>query len=176
MVFPVYQPRDAGGVPDVDPPFVHGDERATLTASLDYLRSRIVDKLAGVDEVSLRASTLPSGTTLYWLGTHMSAVEINQFQRIIAGRPDSALIPPPPPPPDEDDLTQVLARYEAACDESRRILDGCADLDQLCAGSSRRTGNRPTVRWVLVHMIEETARHAGHLDILREQIDGATGR
>jgi hypothetical protein len=163
-------------VPDVDPPHVEGDERATLTASLDYLRSRVVEKLVGVDEVNLRVSTVPSGTTMYWLGTHMSAVEINQFQRIIAGRPDSQLLPPAPPPPDEDDLTQVLARYTTACEESRRILDACADLDQLAAGVSRRTGNRPTVRWVLVHMIEETARHAGHLDILREQADGSIGR
>jgi hypothetical protein len=163
-------------VPDVGPPQVDGDERATLSASLDYLRSRFAEKLAGVDPVSLHASALASGTTLYWLGTHMSAVEINQFQRIIAGRPDGELVPPPPPPPDEDDLARVLSRYAAACEESRRILAACPDLNRIVAGVDRRTGKRPTVRWVLVHMIEETARHAGHLDILREQIDGSTGR
>lgn len=158
------------------PPQVRGDERTVLTTSLDYLRARVVEKLAGVEYAALHASTLPSGTSMYWLGTHMSAVEINQFQRIIAGRADADLVPPRPPPPSEDTLAQVLARYERACHESRSILSDFPKLDSIARGVDHRTGERPSIRWVLVHMIEETARHAGHLDILREQIDGATGR
>lgn len=163
-------------MPDVGPPVVDGNERDTLLASLDYLRSRVVDKLTGIDERRWREPAVASGTSLYWLGTHMAAVEINQFQRIIAGRSESDLVPPPPPPPDQDTVEHLLDRYRTACDESRLIVDQHWDINQVSAGIDRRTGSRPTVRWVLVHMIEETARHAGHLDIIREQLDGSIGR
>ena len=161
---------------DVPPPSTAGDERTTLVACLDYLRDRIVAKLDGVDEVSARRSSLPSGTTIYWLGTHMSAVELNQFQRVLDGWADADLIPPRPPPSAEDRMADVLSRYRVACAESRRVLATFDDLDTAGRGVDRRRGEQRTARWVLVRVIEETARHAGHLDILREWLDGSTGR
>lgn len=161
---------------DIGPPAIDGGERETLVAFLDYLRARVLEKLSDIDEGSSRERCVPSGTSLYWLGTHMAAVEINQFQRVLDGRDEGRLVPPPPPPPENDRMPDVLDRYRAACAESRRILSTFDDLGAMGDGADRRTGDRRTVRWVLTHMIEETARHAGHLDILREQFDGRTGR
>lgn len=163
-------------VTDIPPPSLDGDERAMLNGFLDYLRSRVAAKLSGVDDDLARRPQVSSGTSIYWLGTHMSAIELNQFQRILDGRPDDQLVPPAPPPPDEDRMSEVLARYDTACRESRSILAGFDDLGTLSNGVDRRTGERRTVRWVMTHMIEETARHLGHLDILREQADESTGR
>lgn len=157
------------------PPSDDSDERTTLTAFLEYLRGCIVAKLEGVDDDGSKQSPLPSGTSIYWLGTHMAAVEINQFQRILAGRSPEAIVPPAPPAPDVDTMQAVVDRYQTACAESRRILASFNELDAMGRGVGRR-GDRRNVRWVLTHMIEETARHAGHLDILREELDGSTGR
>jgi len=68
-----------------------------------------------------------------------------------------------------DSLEAIIADYESACDESRAVC-ATASLDDLCAG-----GDGQSLRWLYLHMIEETARHAGHIDILREQLDGFTG-
>jgi hypothetical protein len=156
------------------PPPDDSDERSTLTAFLEYLRDCVVSKLEGADDKGSLESALPSGTSIYWLGTHMAAVEINQFQRILDGRSVDEIVPPPPPP-DVDTMQAVVDRYQAACAESRRILASFDDLGAMGRGVGRK-GDRRNVRWVLTHMIEETARHAGHLDILREELDGATGR
>lgn len=160
---------------DIGPPATDGSELETLFAFLDYLRERVLKKLADVDDDTAREQLVPSGTSLYWLGIHMAAVEINQFQRVLDGRDETRLVPPPPPQ-DSDRMPDVLARYRTACGESRRILSKFDDLGELGRGVDRRTGDRRTVRWVLTHIIEETARHAGHLDNLREQLDGRTGR
>jgi hypothetical protein len=69
----------------------------------------------------------------------------------------------------------VLASYREAIADANAIIDTCEDLSQPAPRSARPQA-APTMRWILVHMIEETGRHAGHADILREQIDGATGR
>jgi hypothetical protein len=68
----------------------------------------------------------------------------------------------------------VLDLYLAECERSRKVVAG-GTADQLSARSDERTGERFTLRWVVAHMIEETGRHAGHADILRELIDGQTG-
>lgn len=160
---------------DQIPPPDDSDERTTLTAFLEYLRGCIVTKLEGVGDKDSKEPHLPSGTSIYWLGTHMAAVEINQFQRILDGRSAEEIVPHPPPAPDLDTMRAVVDRYQTVCTESRRILASFDDLGAMGRGVGR-TGDRRNVRWVLTHMIEETARHAGHLDILREELDGSTGR
>ena len=69
----------------------------------------------------------------------------------------------------------MLAAYRVAVAEANTVIEACADLTQPTPRSAR-PGSAPSMRWLLTHMIEETARHAGHADILREQIDGAPGR
>ena len=74
-----------------------------------------------------------------------------------------------------DTVASVLAAYRAAVRRANDVIATCADLDKPGVRSLRETAP-PSMRWVLVHMIEETARHAGHADILREQLDGSIGR
>jgi hypothetical protein len=68
----------------------------------------------------------------------------------------------------------VIAAYQAECAQSRRVVDAATTLDELSAHRSEVYGH-VSLRWVLVHLLEETARHAGHLDIMRETLDGQTG-
>ncbi|MFE2652567.1 DUF664 domain-containing protein, partial [Streptomyces sp. NPDC059346] len=70
----------------------------------------------------------------------------------------------------------LLAAYRSATERSNEIIERCGDLSRPCARAAGTAGAVRSMRWVLVHMIEETARHAGHADILREQADGSTGR
>lgn len=74
----------------------------------------------------------------------------------------------------DDDPADLLALYEAACERSQAAVAAVGDLDALAANPSRRHGN-VCLRWIMLHMIEETARHNGHADLLREAVDGATG-
>ena len=106
---------------------------------------------------------------------HLSEVEREWFQVVLAGRAED---PPGAPPPDggwtlgsDDTAESLLARYERACEASRRIASGFS-LDD-CVPHPRL--GQVSLRWIYVHMIEESARHVGHADILREQTDGATG-
>jgi len=69
---------------------------------------------------------------------------------------------------------QLQSRYREACDRSRHVVSNAAGLDQLSIGSLRN-GRHFSLRWVLLHLVEETARHAGHADFLREAIDGTVG-
>ena len=69
---------------------------------------------------------------------------------------------------------QLRSRYREACERSRHVAATAADLDRLSV-RPLRDGRRFTLRWVLLHLIEETARHAGHADLLREAIDGTVG-
>ena len=75
----------------------------------------------------------------------------------------------------DDEVADLLALYEQACAASRTIVAAASSLDQLSVRPSPRTGEQYSLRWIVVHMIEETARHNGHADLLRESIDGATG-
>jgi uncharacterized damage-inducible protein DinB len=154
-----------------------GTEREVLEAFLDGHREVVKRKVLGLSEMDARRSLVPSLTTLAGLLNHLSAVERSWFQRTLAQRPaeeieansrgdnDSWAVR------DEESIEDLIAEYDAACGESRRIAAGF-DLDD--AVPHRRLG-RVSLRWIYVHMIEETARHAGHADILREQTDGATG-
>ena len=73
-----------------------------------------------------------------------------------------------------DTVDSVIAEYRQACEQSRHVVSLAATLDDLSVRADEYRGH-VSLRWVLVHMIEETARHAGHLDIMRETIDGRTG-
>ena len=159
-------------MPDRRTPFVNTGERETLVGFLDYLRESVAIKAGGLPEDEARRALVPSGTSLLGLVKHLTMVEVAWFQWTFAGLD----VPIPPVEVDPHDTTaSALADYRAAVDHSNAIVAGLADLSVL--GARKGTApERMSMRWLLVHMIEETGRHAGHADILREQIDGATGR
>ncbi|MGP3968787.1 DinB family protein [Streptomyces sp. 6N223] len=169
--------------PQPDPPLAPdelagtGGEREVLEAFLDFYRGVLVRKASGLSEADARRRLVPSMTTLAGLVKHATGVERGWFQRRWAGRSDAEIGGHVGGREDswelgEDETVPALvAEYERACEESRRIAAGSA-LDE--SVPHPRLG-RVSLRWIYVHMIEETARHAGHADILREQIDGATG-
>jgi uncharacterized damage-inducible protein DinB len=149
---------------------LHGDERETLQALLQYQRESLIRKVSGVEEESARSSPVGSGTTLLWLMTHMARAEslwiLYRFAGRDADRPDDIA-------GSAESLVGAVEQYRRTSQRVDEVV-AAASLDELC----RDVGDETPVnlRWVLLHLLEETARHAGHADILRELIDGQTGR
>jgi hypothetical protein len=114
-----------------------------------------------------------SGTSLIGLVKHLVMVELGWFVWSFRGQ-DLELTPKYQQVVPDDTVEDVVKMYRSACSQANEAVAD-ADLEQRAA-RTRREMELPTLRWIFVHMIEETARHAGHADILREQIDGATGR
>jgi uncharacterized damage-inducible protein DinB len=152
------------------------DEKESLHVSLDRHRDVVLWKLDGLDDEQLRRAMTPSGTNLLGLVKHLASVEYGWFCRTFGREHDE--IPFNEGDPDADmraaphettsDIVEYYGRARAAAD---RVIDEL-DLDDV---GTAWYGDTVSMRWVLIHMIEETARHAGHLDIMRELIDGATG-
>ena len=166
-----------------DPPD-SGSERDLLTAYLDYQRDTILLKTEGLTTEQLARPILSSSLTLAGLLNHLALVEDTWFRVRFAGLPDHQLWAGHDWDSDPDyefrtavDLAhgELRARYADACARSREVVAAAASLDALSVGTSSRTGNRWDLRWILLHLIEETARHAGHADLLREAVDGVTG-
>jgi Protein of unknown function (DUF664) len=169
--------------PGPDPPLAAdelvatGTEREVLEAFLDFHREVLVRKVSGVSEQQARYRRVPSRTTLAGLVKHMTGVERGWFQHVLAGRPAEQIGANVGGGDDSWELAEdetvesLVGEYRRTCAQSRRTAAGFA-LDD--AVPQRRLG-RVSLRWIYVHMIEETARHVGHADILREQTDGATG-
>jgi uncharacterized damage-inducible protein DinB len=155
---------------------VSGDEKQVLAGFLDHYRKVLLDICEGLSDEDLRRSFVPSRTSILGMIKHLAYVERGWFQEGIAGRDVEF--------PVGDDISElefriepgetteeVLDFYRAECAESRAILEA-ASLDAIWLHPQRSEDFN--VRWIVVHMIEETARHAGHADILRELIDGKT--
>jgi hypothetical protein len=155
---------------DAGPPRTGADEKATLLGFLDYLRGSIAAKVADVPEPQVRTAGVSSGTSLLGLVKHLTLVERFFF----LGEPFPSMRRSMQPTRAET-VDGLLAAYRRAAEEATEVVETWADLT-LDAPRPPGRGGPPSRRWVLVHMIEETARHAGHADILREQIDGSTGR
>lgn len=120
---------------------------------------------------------VPSGTSLLGLVKHLAYVERGWFRESIANEkvdhPFAADDPDADFRIEENETAEdIFALYRQECEESRRVLAE-ASLDHVVDYPDRIAGY--SVRWIVVHMIEETARHVGHADILREQLDGRTG-
>ena len=162
-----------------DPPFVAG-EREMLDAWLDFHRATLLYKCAGLDDDQLRRRSVPpSSLSLLGLVRHMTEVENNWFGRTLAGRDIAPLYYSDD---DEDgdfdnvdaaDLAADMAAFRDAVADARRTAAGHG-LDDIAA-RLRRGEHEVSLRWILVHMIEEYARHNGHADLIRERIDGAVG-
>jgi Protein of unknown function (DUF664) len=140
-----------------------------LRATLDSFRAGVLKKLAGLSEEDARRSTVDSGTNLAGLVQHLTFVESMWFEEVAAGgKPTRGLrsmqVDPAVP------LRTIRAEYRAACEASDKIIAAIGDAD----APVTRNGKKQDLRWVLLAVIGETARHAGHADIIRESIDGAT--
>ena len=153
-----------------------GGEKESLHASLDRHRDVVLWKLEGLDDEQLRRPMTPTGTNLLGLVKHLAAVEYSWFCETFGRKTE-------PLPFDEDDVeadlrvdpdettADIVAFYGRARSAADEVIDELA-VDDL---GTAWFGDTVSMRWVLIHMIEETARHAGHMDIVRELIDGAAG-
>ena len=155
-------------------PFVAApDERSGIIMFLEEQRSALLRKVDGLSDEQALLRPTPSDFCLLTLLKHVAFAERRWFQLEVARRDVPGLWPPPDDRElrveEGDTLASVRAFYESVIAENRTILSAVDDLDAV----SPATGlNR---RWVLLHLIEELARHAGHADIIREAIDGSTG-
>jgi len=153
-----------------------GDERATTDGFLELQRATVVYKATGLSDSDAARRLLPSLTTVSGLIRHLADVERSWFREVMDGEQNIAYRWSDEDPDGEfrvteaDSLDAIIADYLDAVAESRAVQQRYA-FDDLCHGRE----NRFTLRWITVHLIEETARHIGHLDILREMLDGATG-
>ncbi|MGH9016480.1 MAG: DinB family protein [Acidimicrobiales bacterium] len=152
-------------------PVVVDGEIATSLAFLSYLRLAVCRKLEGLSEDQARRAMVPSGTSLLGLVKHLTDVETYWIQRRFAGlemtrRTDGFTVYP------DDTLATVTGAYEDARRRTDEIVLDCGDPERPLALGTHGL----TLRWALAHVTEETARHAGHADIVRELLDGTTGR
>ncbi len=157
---------------DIQPPKLAADERATLQTLLQFQRDSFVRKVSGVSEDAARQRFVGSDTTLLWLAKHMARAELIWFAYRFAGEDLSAVTDDTVQP--DDTLAAAIDFYRATWVRIDAIVDAAPSLDQLCVRDDEV--GAVNLRWVLAHLLEETARHAGHADILRELIDGDTGR
>ncbi|HWK80828.1 MAG TPA: DinB family protein [Thermomicrobiales bacterium] len=161
-----------------DPP-LDGDEKASLLGFLNYQRDTLLCKLAGLDDEQVRRPHVPSGLTLLGLVKHLTDVERSWFRETVGGEDLSSLWDDDDPQRywriEPDDTTEgIIAGYREEIARANAIV-AAADLNARVRGKVTPSHQALTIRWVVLHMIEETARHLGHADLIRESIDGATG-
>ncbi|GAB3460578.1 DinB family protein [Streptomonospora sediminis] len=156
---------------DAGPPQTGPEEKDVLVGFLDYLRTSIIAKTLGVPEPQIRTPGVASGTNLLGLVKHLTHVE----RHWILGEPTTDWAATFRPEPDES-ADDILRAYQETTARANETIAACPDISAPGRPPGARPGPAPTLRWTLTHMIEETARHAGHADILRELIDGETGR
>lgn len=152
-------------------------ERDTLVGMLDFLRATVVQKVTGLSDAdAFRPPVPPSTLTAAGVVKHLAGVERFWFSIDFAG----ADLPWPWPADDPhgnfhpartETLAGIVAEYRAECARSAAVI-GSADLDDV----ARADGMTFKLRYAVVHLIEETARHCGHLDLIRETLDGVTGQ
>ena len=153
-----------------------GGEKESLLAALDRHRDVVEWKLEGLTDEQLRRPMVPSGTSLLGLVKHLGSVEYGWFCDTFGRASDAVVFTEDDPDADfhieaDESTADVVAYYRRARAAADEVI---GELDLEDVGTAWH-GATVTLRWVLVHMLEETARHAGHMDILRELLDGATG-
>ena len=167
---------------EVHRPPLSSDERTQLTGWLDLQRSFVRMKCTGLTEEDAHRNVVPTSPLMTPAGlvAHLRWVEYSWFQMGIAGVPDTGQTPWKEGAHvdaemfvDDVPLAQLLDEYDAECARSNATI---ADLPLEAVEQGQPPEKAASLRYVLCHMIEETARHAGHADIIREQIDGKVGR
>jgi uncharacterized damage-inducible protein DinB len=163
----------------VEPPHLAG-ESDTLGGFLEFMRSCVPRKLAGLSPEQIRTPLPPSSLTLGGVVNHLAYCERWWFASVLAGEhhtypwtgveaddPDIDLRVP-----DGATAESLIELYLAECDRSRAIQARYA-LDASSEG--RHRGEQYSARWIMTHLIEETGRHLGQMDLIRESIDGQVG-
>lgn len=149
-------------------------ELDTALAFLDFVRSCVLKKVDGLDDEQLRRRLVVSETTLLGLLQHMTDGERYWFGHVLSGDPTYAEVDFGWTVPPERTGADLVAGYRAAVEASNAAIRAVGDPGALTAVPV--DGEPKTLRWVLAHMTGEVARHAGHADLLRELLDGTTGR
>jgi uncharacterized damage-inducible protein DinB len=149
------------------------DDMPMARAWLTHLRESAIYKLSDLDEEQLRWRPSAAANSLGQIVVHLGYAERLWFRAIFAGETmDMEWRSRMFDLPDGWAAPQIERFYRDECAATDRVLDAASTFDAPSAGAVRPT----TLRWVVVHMIEETARHAGHMDLTRELLDGQTGR
>ena len=165
---------------DPDP---EGSELTLLVQYLDFQRETVLAKTEGLTEAQMVQRHPPSALTLAGLLYHLALVEESWLEERFSGLPEREPWGGVDWEADPDwefrtaegvDPEQLRERYREACARSRNVVSAASGPDQLSV-QTLRDGRHFSLRWVLLHLIEETARHAGHADTLREAIDGSVG-
>ena len=158
-------------------------EAKLLAQYLDYQRATMLAKTEGLDSEQLGYHHAPSSLTLAGLLYHLALVEESWMDHRFLGRPERepwAGVDWDADPDWEHHIAVTLEpdelreRYRDACGRSHKAMDAAASLDQQSV-MTLRDGRHFSLGWVLLHLIEETARHVGHADLIREAIDGSVG-
>jgi uncharacterized damage-inducible protein DinB len=160
-----------------EPPLV-ADEREMLEAWLDFHRATLAVKCEGLSEGQLRERAVPpSSLSLLGLVRHMAEGEHQWFAMVLGGE-DTPYPYYTDDNPDADtndvvdaDVAEAFATWRAECAAARERIAAAPSLDVTGA----QDGREFSLRWIMVHMIEEYARHNGHADLLRQRIDGVVG-
>ena len=153
---------------DQGPPAVVAGEKDTLLAFLRYLREAIIRKVEGLPDGVARRPAVPSGTSPLGMLKHLAGAELVWLEWAFLGRdpfPELGM-----DVTEADTVAGCVAAYRTAAARADAIWATLDDLDAVSVREDR------TLRWILVHTVEELARHAGHVDIMRELIDGSVGR
>ena|SRR5579872_2448992 len=161
-----------------DPLGVRRPERETVEGALDWYRAVAEGKVEGLSPAQSCRVMTPTGLSLLGVVKHLGWVERGWFREIFAGEAVASIdaegdnsaefvIDP------DDTIESVLAFYRDEVAHSREIASA-ASLDTVSAKQTRFE-EHVSLRWILVHMLEETARHTGHMDVMREAIDGRLG-
>ncbi len=159
-----------------------GSERDLLEQFLDFHRATLLQKAEGLTAEQLRQKLPTSDLSLAKLLKHLALVEDDWIQFRFLGHSEAEPWASAPwdDNPDwdfhsalDDDPDALRSLYKAACERTREAING-ANLDDLAVRVGR-DGEQWNLRWILIHLIEETARHNGHADLLREAIDGTVG-
>ena len=173
----IWSPDYRGGMAETqrEPvPRVDSGELDTALAFLSFARHCVLKKADGLSDEQLRRVLTSSGTAILGLVQHLAEAERYWFGYHLAGAAWDAGREYGMTVPASRAAADVLAGYRAAIEDSDCAIRAVGDPEARFAVPV--DGNRHTLRWVIAHMTSETARHAGHADILREQLDGTTGR
>ncbi len=171
---------DTPMVPPFDPetaPY-DGDEAAVVSWLLDYHRHVLLRKVDGITDTQARATIAASDLTLLGLIRHLAVVEQYWFGDVFLGSDEPSHWDDPDDrdrdfhPLAHDTLADAVATLRSEIDRARQITSSTS-FDAMAVG--RREDRPVRLRWIMVHLVEEYARHCGHADLLRQSIDGVTG-